>query len=390
VLAATAAGTAVLVGVMSFSFSSYLASYLREHKPLRYLVNPMNFIWGSIAYGAGEHRAARPFEYREGSVLRIAAAHGSKPLLVFVVLGETARAANFELGGYDRPTNPELSKIEDLVYFSDVSSCGTSTATSLPCMFSHVGRKQFDVDVAPSQSNLLDAAARGGIDVEWRDNNSGCKHICDRVREIDFRVPPYNDGCTGEECFDEVMTKGLAERLQAGAKDALVVFHQAGSHGPAYFERYPPAFAKFTPDCRTKELPQCQRDTIVNAYDNSILYTDHVVASQIALLESLQDRYDSLLIYVSDHGESLGENGVYLHAAPYFVAPTEQTHVPLLVWMSDGYRQRAQTDVACVRGRAVQPASHDDLYHTVLGALGLRNDAYRAELDLLAGCRKGW
>jgi lipid A ethanolaminephosphotransferase len=210
VLAATAVGTVLLVGGMSFGFSSYLASYLREHKSLRYLVNPMNFIWSSVAYLAGEHRAARPFVYLEGPVERVPAAQGSRPLLVFVVLGETARAANFELGGYDRPTNPELSRIDDLVYFGDVSSCGTSTATSLPCMFSHVGRKKFDVDIAPSQSNLLDAAVRGGVDVEWRDNNSGCKRICDRVHQVDFYTPPYNEGCSGEHCFDEAMTRGLA------------------------------------------------------------------------------------------------------------------------------------------------------------------------------------
>jgi lipid A ethanolaminephosphotransferase len=257
-------------------------------------------------------------------------------------------------------------------------------------MFSHLGRKAFKVDLAPSQSNLLDAVVRGGVDVEWRDNNSGCKHICDRVPQVDFYQPPYNEGCSGEHCLDETMTRGLVERLHGVSKDALVVFHQAGSHGPAYFERYPPEFAKFKPDCRTKELSKCKREGIVNAYDNSILYTDHVVAGQIELLESLQDRYDGLLIYVSDHGESLGEDGVYLHAAPYVMAPREQTHVPMLVWMTQGYRTRSATDLACLRARAAQPASHDDIYHTVLGALGLRSEAYRAELDLLAACRSGW
>ena len=209
-------------------------------------------------------------------------------------------------------------------------------------------------------------------------------------KEIDFRSPPYNEGCTGEECFDEVMTKGLVERLQTNAKDALVVFHQAGSHGPAYFERYPPAFARFKPDCRTKELSQCERDAIVNAYDNTILYTDYVVAKQIELLESLQDRYDSLLLYVSDHGESLGENGVYLHAAPYFMAPREQTHVPMILWMSQGYRARSRhrrgvrAGSCGAAGKPRRPLSHR------AGRTGLRGDTYDPALDLLAGCRKAW
>ncbi len=126
------------------------------------------------------------------------------------------------------------------------------------------------------------------------------------------------------------------------------------------------------------------------AYDNTILYTDHVLAQQIELLRSLADRFDSLLIYVSDHGESLGENAVYLHAAPYFIAPDEQTHVPFVLWMSEGYLARSQTDVTCVRARAARPASHDDLYHTMLGALGVRSVPYRAENDLLSACRGQW
>jgi lipid A ethanolaminephosphotransferase len=255
-------------------------------------------------------------------------------------------------------------------------------------MFSHLGREQFDVDEAPAQSNLLDAVARGDVRVEWRDNNSGCKHVCARVPEL--TLAHDESACAGDACFDEQLIAGLDTRLRNDRRNALIVFHQAGSHGPAYFERYGPQFEQFRPACRSADLARCDRASIVNAYDNTILHTDHVLAEQIGLLRSLAPDYDSLLIYVSDHGESLGEKGLYLHAAPYFMAPDEQTHVPLLVWMSDGYRKRAAIDEGCLRDRAAEPASHDDVYHTVLGALGLRSAAYRPENDLLAACRKGW
>jgi lipid A ethanolaminephosphotransferase len=376
-------GTVVVVAILSLAFPAQLASYVREHKPVRYLVNPLNFVYGAVAYAVGQTESERSFEYVEGRVQRAQVAPDARPLLVLLVVGETARAASFELGGYERPTNPELRRRTDLVYFSDVRSCGTSTATSLPCMFSHDGRDDFDVDVSRTRSNVLDAAARGGVDVEWRDNNSGCKHVCDRAVEVDVRTPECPEG----HCYDEAMIDGLPERLDANRHDTLVVLHQAGSHGPAYYERYPRDFARFQPDCRTPELARCERQQIVNAYDNSILYTDHVLTGEIALLETLADRYDSVLLYVSDHGESLGENGVYLHGAPYFVAPDEQTQVPMLVWMSEGYRRRAGVDMACLRARASRPASHDNLYHTLLGSLGVRSDAYQPDRDLLAGCR---
>lgn len=378
-----------LVAALALGFSAHLASFLREHKPLRYLINPANVIYGAAHYAWRSAEDTQAFEDMEGRVFPVVAARGAKPLLVFLVVGETARAANFELDGYARHTNPRLQRMDNVLFFRDVHSCGTSTATSVPCMFSHLGRSNFDVDAASSRSNLLDAVGRGGVSIQWRENNSGCKHVCDRVAHVDFVGGTQGD-CTGAHCFDSVMLRGLREQLRDTPKNSLIVFHQAGSHGPAYAERYPPQFETFTPVCRSADLGRCARAAVVNAYDNTIVYTDHVLAESIELLKSLGAQYDSLLIYVSDHGESLGEHGLYLHAAPYFIAPEEQIHVPLVMWMSEGYRTRSKTDLACLRARTSQPATHDDVYHTVLGALGLRSDVYRRDLDLLATCRAQW
>jgi lipid A ethanolaminephosphotransferase len=378
-----------LVAVLALAFSAHLASFLREHKPLRYLINPANVIYGAAHYAWRSAEGVRAFEDTEGRVMPVAGARGAKPLLVFLVIGETARAANFELDGYARHTNPRLRRMDNVLFFRDVHSCGTSTATSVPCMFSHLGRRDFDVDAASSRSNLLDALGRGGVGIQWRENNSGCKHVCDRVARVDYVGGGQGD-CTRAHCFDSIMLQGLREQLRETPQNTLIVFHQAGSHGPAYAERYPPQFEAFTPVCRSAELGRCARAAVVNAYDNTIVYTDHVLAESIELLKSVGAQFDSLLIYVSDHGESLGEHGLYLHAAPYFIAPEEQIHVPLVMWMSEGYRTRSRTDLTCLRARTSQPATHDDVYHTLLGALGLRSDVYRRDLDLLATCRRQW
>lgn len=372
-----------------FGFSAAYASFFREHKPVRYLLNPASAVYNLIELGIKETSQRGPATVKEigGPVTRIAAAR-HKPLLLFLVIGETARAGNFELGGYGRATNPQLASLGDLFYFNNTTSCGTATETSLPCMFSPMGRKHFAIDTAKRQTNLLDMLARAGLDVEWRDNNSGCKGVCARVKTVLFGSKPGDPLCQGPYCYDEQLLAGLAEKLRDLQQDSVIVFHQIGSHGPAYWQRYPPQFEKFQPACRSTRLDQCSREEVINAYDNTILYTDHNLAQQIQMLRQAADRVDSLLIYVSDHGESLGENGVYLHGMPYALASADQKQVPLMVWMSDGYRQRAGVNAACLRAHTGEALTHDNIFHSVMGAVGVRNAAYQPALDIFSACMK--
>jgi lipid A ethanolaminephosphotransferase len=384
------AAVAVLVAVSFAALSAHYASFLREHKSVRYLVTPANVVYGTSAYVRRTNLA--PADSRlldlETPVGRVAPATAAKPLLLFLVIGETARSQNFQLGGYGRPTNPELSRRE-VQYFTNVSSCGTSTAISLPCMFSGLGRAAFDVARAQRHTNLLDALASAGFRVQWRDNNSGCKGICARVDAIDYTVKRDDKLCTKSGCYDEVMLSGLAQELAALAADTVIVFHQAGSHGPAYSERYPKSFEIFTPACQGNELSRCKVEHVINAYDNSIVYTDHNLARQIDLLRAISASVDSILIYVSDHGESLGERGMYLHGAPFLLAPAEQTRVPFVLWVSEGYRKRFAVSDACVRARRERAFSHDHLYHSVLGALGVSTARYQPSMDMFHDCRSG-
>jgi lipid A ethanolaminephosphotransferase len=376
--------------ICAFALGSAPASYavfFREHKPIRYSLLPAAPLTSAIGVLMDKRNADGPLINASGNAYRIESPH-PKPLVIVMIVGETARAANFQLGGYARPTNPELSGTPGIVYFSNIMSCGTATAISVPCMFSHFPRSAFDVDEAERHANLLDAAQAAGFAVEWRDNNSGCKGVCARVMNVTYDHSNDAAVCRESHCYDEVMIADLPERLATLTQDTLIVMHQIGSHGPAYAERYPPQFEKFKPACHVSQLQRCTAEEVVNAYDNTIAYTDHMIARTIATLRDSSDSIDAMLLYVSDHGESLGEQGMYLHGLPYAFAPEVQKHVPMLMWLSPEYAARTAVGIDCLAAHAAQPSSHDNVYHTLLGAAQIRNDSYDAALDILAACRR--
>ncbi len=378
----------MIVFVVMSPQSGKFASFLREHKPLRYMMNPGNLLYAS--WNLMKQESAAPTTQLidvDGKVSRVPPPLGSKPLLIFLVIGETARAADFELLGHVRPTNPKLSGVGDLYLFNEMSSCGTSTAISLPCIFSGLGREKFEVANATNRTNLLDTLTKGGIAVEWRDNNSGCKGICARVPAVAMQAEVTPLLCQEDYCHDEILLSGLSKSITDNPVDQLKVLHQIGSHGPAYWRRYPASFEYFKPTCRTTNLGACSLDEIHNAYDNTVRYTDHVLSKMIEMLQDLSDRYDTVFIYVSDHGESIGENGLYLHGAPYYFAPDMQTRIPMLLWMSEGYRQRKNIQSSCVQSLRNLPFSHDNIYHTVLGMADIKNAFYNSTLDILKVCR---
>jgi lipid A ethanolaminephosphotransferase len=315
---------------------------------------------------------------------RTAVAH-AKPLLTLLIVGETARADNFSLGGYARSTNPLLAQ-RDVLYFSNVHSCGTATAISLPCMFSDLPRSEFDLNAAKHRDTVLDIMQRAGLAITWVDNQSGCKDVCDRIpgeNASQYAATP----CNNDECLDDILLQVLDDKLATLMTDSMLVLHPMGSHGPTYYRRVPPDHVIFKPTCATERIETCTREQIVNAYDNSIAYTDYVLAGLIDRLKQHQDRLDSVLIYVSDHGESLGENGLYLHGEPYSIAPDYQKHVPMLMWFSEGAPTRLGIDLECMRAKQPQPLSHDDVAHTLLGLNGVMTSVYRPQLDLFYSCR---
>lgn len=380
---------AMVLGVASLLlvFADF-ASMMRNNEDMRYLITPGNIVASVSANLWG--RSRRPDRPRTvvGADAKVAGPAHLRPTLFVLVVGETARAQNFSLNGYGRQTNPELAR-RGVINFPDALSCGTSTEVSLPCMFSSYGRRQYDEEKILTHESVLHVLARAGVQVLWRDNQSGCKGVCDGlpVDQLDHAgVEPF---CAGDQCLDEVLLSRMDQVLRDRRGNLLVVMHQLGSHGPAYFKRYPAAFRKFQPACESEDLRVCSVAQVVNAYDNSLLYTDFFLGKVIDFLAQAQATHDTAMLYVSDHGESLGEGGLYLHGMPYAIAPDVQKHVPFVLWISPAFRSAFGIDEQCLRDEARRKqASHDQLFHSLLGIFGVQTSAYDRSLDLFAACRR--
>jgi len=368
-----------------FLFYQQYADFARNHKPVRYFVLPHNVLWASSSLAAEQFQTPiQPYrQIAQQSTPGPLLTDSSKPSLLVLVVGETARAANFSLNGYPRQTNPKLSEL-GVTSYQQVSACGTSTAVSLPCMFSASSRTEYDHQADRNKENLLDLIARAGLKVLWVDNNSGCKGVCERIETLEIKHQPENPNCIDGECYDETMLSPLAEVINNSQGHTVVVLHQKGSHGPAYDRRYPDTFRQFTPVCETSQLSDCAQQSVVNAYDNTILYTDHLLARIISMLNQ-QQRFNSGMLYVSDHGESLGENNLYLHGMPYALAPDFQKQIPMISWFDEGFKQQHQITTECQNDTL--PLSHDHLFHSVLSLLGVKTELYQRELDLFSVCR---
>lgn len=368
--------------IMVVTFSKFYTSFFREHKPLRYYANPAYYLYsaGHYVQQSFAHSYTGMQLYAQDAV---AAPEDKHRELIIVVVGEAARWDHFSLNGYARETNPLLKK-EDIVNFTQFTSCGTETAVSVPCMFSSFGREDYEKEKARHTENILDVLNRAGVNVLWRDNNSDSKGVADRVTYEDYKTPDKNTICDEEGCRDEGMLVGLQEYIDTHPKgDIVIVLHQMGNHGPAYYKRYPKEFEKFTPVCKTNQLEECTQDEITNAYDNVLLYTDYFLTRVIDVLKKNDSSFATAMFYVSDHGESLGENGLYLHGFPYAIAPEAQKHVPAVMWFGKHFAINREK----LKQQANQPYNHDFIFHTMLGMTEVNTAVYRPELDMMHDVR---
>lgn len=377
-----------LILLIAVCFYKDYASLFRNNKELVKSLGPSNSISAMLSYDVHHRMDNLPLVRLGEDAKPIPAMHTPPDKhLTILVVGETSRADNFALSGYPRDTNPLLSK-DNVVYFPETTSCGTATAISVPCMFSGMPRKNYNEQLAHHREGLLDIVQRAGIAVQWNENDGGCKGACDRVPHQDMTKLNLADYCIKGECQDEILFHDLQKYIDSLPNDGLIVLHTIGSHGPTYYNRYPPQFRKFTPTCDTNEIQSCSREQLVNTYDNTVLYVDYIVDKAIKLLQAQPGNVTTSLVYLSDHGESLGENGVYLHGLPYSIAPDSQKHIPMLIWLSDRYQQRHAVNYACLKKRASTEAfSQDNLFSTMLGLVGVQTSEYHAADDILAPCR---
>lgn len=376
---------AFMVVALGVSFQSF-AGLMRNHTELRYLINPGNLLLSVPRAIANSVNGSIIDKVEIGmDATTTQSTTSAKPRLLILVVGETVRAANWGLSGYDRNTTPNLANQKNLVNFTDVTSCGTSTAVSLPCMFADVTKTEYSSVYGLAHKSLLSVVKFAGYTVEWIDNQSGCKGVCEAIDTDNIDPLRFVDLCPDGHCFDEVLSSNLTEELAETPRNELIVFHMLGSHGPSYFRRYPEAFEVFTPTCHKDELSQCSQQEIINGYDNSVRYTDHVLNAMLTQLQADQTR-DIAMIYVSDHGESLGEMGLYLHGLPDMIAPDTQNHVPMVWWLSEGFQKATGISTSCLRHQAAAAVSHDNLFHSILGLLSIQTEIYDPELDIGLRC----
>ena len=370
-------------GFAAVSYKEY-ASFGRNNDNARKLLNTLNYTYATVRYFQLQTKANKTFKLLDKNAHRVPFEDPHLTVLILII-GETARAKNFSLYGYEKETNPLLQK-QDIVHFTEVSSCGTATAVSLPCMFSHLERTDFKVADAKYTENLLDILQTAGYRIIWRDNN-GCKGICARVEVHSMAQVNNPKYCDDKYCYDEALLDGLPELIADIKQNTVIVLHTMGSHGPTYYRRYPDNFKKFTPTCDTADIQNCTQEQVINTYDNTILYTDYIISSAIDMLKK-HPEYESGLIYVSDHGESLGENNIYLHGFPYKVAPKEQKHVPMILWMSETMKRWDYVDYDCLKKEEIKNTySHDNLFHSIIGLLEVKTHTYNKKYDIFQNCR---
>ena len=374
-----------LIAVCLLPFGDQYASFFRQHKMVRSYTNPITPIYSVIKLGTDyvdELRRPDTMTAHAVDAKRTTTVGKVKPKLMVFVVGETVRADHIGLNGYKRDTMPLLAKQADIYSFKEAASCGTSTAYSVPCMFSYANRKDYDIDTAEYNENVLDTLNKQGVNVVWRDNNSSSKGVADRVIFEDYKTSEVNPNCDIEcrdigmlDGFDTLVKSDTGVKTAAKPQDTLILLHQMGNHGPAYYKRYPKAFEEYKPVCMTNELSKCDDQSVINGYDNAIRYTDYFLDNVIETLKPYQQDYDVVMVYISDHGESLGENNVYLHGLPYSIAPNAQKQVPVIIWSP----KDNSIDSNSLSAMADQPVSHDFITPTLLSFFNITTKEVASE-----------
>ncbi len=375
----------VPIVIIASAFYSNYASFGRNNKHLVGYITPYKMFDASIKYLKTRY-IYPPLKYQQLDQTPSIERNDKRQHVTVLVLGETARAQNFSLNGYNKPTN-QFTEPYQLISFSHMTSCGTATAISVPCMFSRLDKQDYDKRLAIAQQNALDLIQQAGADVLWIDNDGGCKGVCKRVKTINLSRNANNPLCDGDTCFDEALIPPLTQKLKQLTHDnTLIVLHMMGSHGPTYFKRYPQEKRIFSPDCPQSSIQHCSHEQLINTYDNTIAYTDYVLSKVIEKLEQQAVNQDisTNMLYISDHGESLGEKGIYLHGFPYKLAPEEQTHIPMLYWENI---LQANLNQHCLQAIANNKLSHDNVFDSLLGLMSVHSSSYKIKQDPFAECK---
>lgn len=365
----------LLIFVNFFIFSHEYEYVSRYNKQIKTAVNPyyqiflaVRLIRKDIIYANIKHIGI----LKEAVEARTTKEHK----LLIVVVGESSRYDRWSLNGYKRETNPLLSK-EGVISLS-MYSCGTYTLYSVPCMFSEFGRKNYSYKKGIVYESIVDRISELGIYTFWLNTYFTSNQVAmhSNFKTVTSNVI-YKNGDSFE--YDEELLKGLNKIVTKGdGKDILIVLHTVGSHYN-YFNRYPKKFEKYKPICKKRIMSSCNLKYLENGYDNTILYTDYFLYKTIEFLKKHGNKYISAMVYLSDHGESLGEYGMFAHMAPYATSPVAQRHIPAILWFNKDAKKHFINMAKIDRKKRY---SHDYLFHTILGFFQVKTRLYKPNLDI--------
>jgi lipid A ethanolaminephosphotransferase len=366
----------LIVAVITFANFKQVSFITRENNALNQHITPLYTLTSAYRLARvslqGESKFTKLGE--DAKIIK-----NNKKTIGIMVVGETARSDRFSLNGYQKETNAYL-KNQGVFSFKNTISCGTATAYSVPCMFFLNSEKNYSRLKAKNQSNVLDVLSLAGVKTIWVNNNSSCKNVCNRIETLDIFK-----GFGGEDkntILDEKLLDTTSEILKNNKGDVLIILHTMGSHGPRYYKRFPEKFAKFKPFCNNDTPQNCSKDELNNAYDNTIVYTDYVLSKLIDILKEKKE-YNTFMFYASDHGESLGENGIYLHGLPKKIAPKEQTDFAMVLWLSDQMIKNQNINSSKIKIMANKQLNHDYLPHTLLNLFKVQSSVYKKEFSLV-------
>lgn len=343
--------------IMAFANASNWLWIDKNSKQLGGLAMPWSYSVNISLFYIHEHQ-----KNKKEILLPDATIKDNEKSVVVLVIGESARRQNFSLYGYKRNTNPLLSQTQNLFHF-DATSCATYTTAGVKCILEHAHTDDL-YEILP---NYL---YRNNVEVIWRTTNWGEPpvHIQNYQNKDALMLNCKGDGCN----YDEILLSGLKEQILASKKNKiLIVLHTSTSHGPTYSKKYPPQFETFKPVCNSVELGNCSHEELINAYDNTIVYTDYLLHNVIEDLKQLKE-YKSAMFFVSDHGESLGEKNLYMHGIPLSIAPKEQYEIPFIVWLSDSSKQLKPN----------KTLSQNHVFHSVLNFLNIQSPVYDEEMNI--------
>ncbi len=369
----TSLAIVLVIALLNISQTLWISQHDTE---LGGLLQPWSYLANTYRVLSSQHD-----EQAEEIKLPDATIADNEKAVVVLVIGESARKANFQLYGYERPTNPLLTKQEGLKVYQ-ATSCATYTTAGTKAILEPKNSDDL-YEVLPNY------AYRTGVDVSWRTSNWGEPpiHIGEYLtnEEVGANFPDQ------DQSFDGILFAGLRERILSSPKNkVLIILHTSTSHGPKYADKYPKEFEVFKPVAENVEEGEKNIGKLVNAYDNTIIYTDFLLDGLINTLRTMTD-WNSAMIFISDHGESLGENKMFMHGLPMRLAPKVQYEIPFLVWTSPNFREYKPTATSADAAAGELPAVLEQhyIFHSVLNLLSIHSPAYNEAYDIFMAPESG-